>query len=143
MGDELKKAVAGTIGLLSILPFMPDDLETVTKAWLWCIGSEGYTSADVKEAGKAMLKELDKFPVPSVVLEYCERARREREQADVAVRVVAYDSNGLPWACRPEEIDNVKMYKDPPLCLPRRTLEENKAIVKRTLGHLPGEQEDE
>lgn len=141
MGDELKKAVAGTIGLLSILPFMPDDLETVTKAWMWCIGSEGFTASDVREAGKAMLKELDKFPVPSVVIDYCNRARRERELADVAVRVVGYDENCLPWACRPEDIDNKKLFKEPPLGLPKRSIEENKAIVRRTLGYLPDEEE--
>lgn len=132
--DDLKKAVAQTIGLLSILPFMPGDVETVTKAWLWCVADEGYTPIDLRNAGKAMLKELERFPAPSTMLEYCERARSIRRAEELQRCVLAQDGKGRLWHALPEHVDGVELFHAEKPALPKRSLDEAKRIVKRVLG---------
>lgn len=134
---QLKKVVAGAIGMLSILPFMPDDLESVTKAWLWCVESEGYSPLEVKRAGQMMLKELDRFPVPSTLLAYCAKARESLNREDIEQRIIGYDADGNPWACLPSEVDGVRFFEEKPRSLPQRSVEENKAIIRKVMGDLP------
>jgi len=71
MNDELVVAVSNAVGILSILPGTPADIETVTKAWFMVAKEDHLTPADVERATRTLIRSKF-FPRPG---EFAEAAR--------------------------------------------------------------------